>query len=63
MARGPGPVARQKERIGSLRRRLMDIDLERSRLAIQLEEAEAALVQMTGRKATEPTLALEGDPK
>jgi hypothetical protein len=41
----------------------MDIDLERSRLTIQLEEAEAALVQMTGRKATEPTLPLEGDPK
>lgn len=63
MARGPGPVARQRERIGQLRRRLMDIDLERSRLTIQLEEAEAALVQMTGRKATEPTLPLEGDPK
>lgn len=49
MPRGPGPVARQKERIAGLRQRLAELNREGSRITIQLEEAEAALEQMTGR--------------
>lgn len=59
MPRGPGPVARQKERIAGLRQEIAELNRKGMRLTIQLEEAEAALEQMTGRRVLEPTLRLE----
>lgn len=59
MPRGPGPVARQKERIAALRQEIAELNRKGMRLTIQLEEAEAALEQMTGRRVLEPTLRLE----
>lgn len=64
MPRGPGPVARQKERIAALRQEIAELNRKGMRLTIQLEEAEAALEQMTGRSryAREERLPLDDRP-
>lgn len=56
-----GPVTRQKERITAILQAMSENERERSRLEIQLSEANAALAQMTGRRKQEPVLELEGE--
>jgi cytochrome c-type biogenesis protein CcmH/NrfG len=59
MAKRDGPITRQKERIAFLRTRLAEIDRERARIVIQLDEAENALAMLTGKPAETPRLPLE----
>lgn len=52
-----GPITRQKAHIAALRQEIAELDRRGARLAIQLEEAEAALERIAGKKP-EPVLPL-----
>ena len=60
MAKRNGPITQQKARVAVLRTRVSELDRERSRLVIQLDEAENSLAMLTGKKAEAPRLDLEG---
>ena len=53
-----GPITRQKQRVAHLRGEIAELDGKRSRLLVQLEEAEAALASLTGKKVEAAELPL-----
>lgn len=54
MAKRDGPITRQKAHIAGLRQELVDLENRRTRVTIQIEEAEAALDRMNGKTPEKP---------
>ena len=64
MTKRDGPITRQKVRVAAILQAMADNARERTRLEIQLAEANASLAMLTGKpiQKSEPTLLERMEP-